>query len=103
MQTAGIATNNLIRGMFSSFTHPFQGPIRTLLSFVRQSARRLLLLWTLAELLEAELGSDELLARVETTKFRRVPGFGRKGPGYIILQHHDQPAWFRSIKIRELH
>ncbi len=53
------------------------------------------------KLLEAELGSDELLANVETTKFRKVPGFGRKGPGFIILQHHDQPAWFRSIKIRE--
>ncbi|MDA1273549.1 MAG: DUF1080 domain-containing protein [Verrucomicrobia bacterium] len=54
------------------------------------------------KLLEYELGSDELLARVETTKFRKVPGFGRKGPGHIVLQHHDHPAAFRNVKIREL-
>jgi len=55
-----------------------------------------------AKLLEYELGSPELLALVEKTKFRKVPGFGIKGPGHIVLQHHGSPAWFRSIKIREL-
>jgi len=54
-----------------------------------------------AKLLQYELGSDELLARVEKTKFRKVPGFGIKGPGYVVLQHHDHPAWFKNIKIRE--
>lgn len=55
------------------------------------------------KLLEYELGSEELLSKVEKTKFRKVPGFGLKGPGHIVLQHHNHPAWFRSIKIRELH
>ena len=54
------------------------------------------------KLLEYELGSSELLAKVEKTKFRRVPGFGLKGPGNIVLQHHNHPAWFQNIKIREL-
>jgi hypothetical protein len=54
------------------------------------------------KLLEYELGSKELLSKVETTKFRKVPGYGRRGSGHIVLQHHDSPAWFRNIKIREL-
>lgn len=54
------------------------------------------------KLIEYELGSDELLAKVEETKFRKVPGYGRKAPGYIVLQHHGSPAWFRNIRIREI-
>ena len=54
------------------------------------------------KLLEYELGSKELLGKVEETKFRKVPGYGRKGAGYIVLQHHGSPAWFRNIKIREI-
>jgi len=55
-----------------------------------------------SKLLEYELNSDEVLEKVEETKFRKVPGYGRKAPGYIVLQHHGSPAWFRNIKIREL-
>ena len=54
------------------------------------------------KLFEYELGSEETLKRVAATKFRAVPGFGKKGPGNIVLQHHGAPAWFRNIKIREL-
>ena len=54
------------------------------------------------KLFEYELGSEETLERVAATKFRAVPGFGKKGPGNIVLQHHGAPAWFRNIKIREL-
>ncbi len=56
-----------------------------------------------AKVVEYELGSKELLAKVEETKFRKVPGYGKKAPGYIVLQHHGSPAWFRNIKIREIH
>ena len=54
------------------------------------------------KMLEYELGSEETLERVAATKFRAVPGFGLKGPGNVVLQHHGAPAWFRNIKIREL-
>lgn len=54
------------------------------------------------KLLEYELGSPELLEQVDRTKFRRVPGFGIKGPGYIALTYHGSPAWYRDIKLREL-
>ena len=54
------------------------------------------------KILEYQLGTDEVLALVQQTKFRNVPGFGTKAPGYIVLTHHESPAWFRNIKIREL-
>lgn len=44
---------------------------------------------------------DEL---VENSKFKRFPGFteGIAHEGYIGLQDHGYPVWFRNIKIREL-
>jgi len=54
------------------------------------------------KLFECELGSEEMLERVEQTKFRRMPGYGYAGTGPIVLQHHGHPAWFRNLRIREL-
>ena len=54
------------------------------------------------KLLEFEFNSPDMLARVERTKFKRVPGFGLKGPGHIALTHHNHPVWYRNIKIRPL-
>ena len=54
------------------------------------------------KVLEYELASQRLLDTVEKTKFRRVPGFGRKAPGNIVLQHHGAPVWFRNVRIREM-
>ncbi len=53
------------------------------------------------KLLEYELASKALLDKVETTKFRKVPGYGRKAPGNIVLQHHGAPVWFRNVRILE--
>lgn len=52
------------------------------------------------KLFEFEMGSKDLLGRVANTKFRAMPGYGRKGPGPIVLQHHGSPAWFRNIRVR---
>ena len=52
------------------------------------------------KLFDFELGSKDLLSRVAKTKFSKMSGYGRKGPGPIVLQHHGSPAWFRNIKIR---
>lgn len=54
------------------------------------------------KLLEYEFNSPEMFARVEKTKFKRVPGFGFKGEGHIALTHHNHPVWYRNIKIRPL-
>ncbi len=44
---------------------------------------------------------DELIAN---SKFKNFPGFteGVSKEGYIGLQDHGYPVWFRNIKIREL-
>ncbi len=54
------------------------------------------------KLLEYEFNSPEMFARIEQTKFKRVPGFGFKGEGHIALTHHNHPVWYRNIKIRTL-
>ena len=55
-----------------------------------------------AKILEYEFNSPDMFARVEQTKFKRVPGFGFKGPGHIALTHHNHPVWYRNIKVRAL-
>ena len=54
------------------------------------------------KILEYEFNSPDFLRRVERTKFKRVPGFGFKGPGHIALTHHNHPVWYRNIKIRAI-
>ncbi len=54
------------------------------------------------KLLEYEFNSPDMFGRVERTKFKRVPGFGFKGPGHIALTHHNHPVWYRNIKIRTI-
>jgi hypothetical protein len=54
------------------------------------------------KVLEYELGSDAVLAAVQKSKFRRVPGFGTKVKGHILLTDHSDPASFRNVKIRDL-
>ena len=52
------------------------------------------------KLFEFEMGSRELLDKVQKTKFKRSPGYGIKGPGPIVLTHHGTPVWYRNLRIR---
>jgi hypothetical protein len=54
------------------------------------------------KVLEYECGSEAVQAAVARSKFRRVPGFGNKISGHILLTDHNREAWFRNIKIRPL-
>lgn len=54
------------------------------------------------KVLEYELGSPEVLAAVQQSKFKSVPGFGTRVKGHILLTYHNDPASFRNIKIRDL-
>ena len=55
-----------------------------------------------AKVLEYELGSEEVQAAVEKSKFKSVEGFGAKIKGHILLTDHKDEAAFRNVKIREL-
>ena len=56
-----------------------------------------------AKVLEYECGSEQVKAAVAKSKFRSVKGFGEKIKGHILLTDHRDEAWFRNLKIRELH
>jgi hypothetical protein len=53
------------------------------------------------KVLEYELGSDEVKAAVQKSKFKNVKDFGTHIKGRILLTDHQDEAWFRNIKIRE--
>ncbi len=52
--------------------------------------------------LDYELGSDAVKAGVAESKFKKYPDFGTKLTGHIMLTDHQDEAWYRNIKIREL-
>lgn len=54
------------------------------------------------KVLEYELGSDDLKARIAASKFKDMPRFAVEKEGYIGLQHHGEEAWFRNIRVREI-
>ena len=54
------------------------------------------------KVLEYELGSAEVKAAIAKTKFKDEPGFGEKIKGRIMLTDHDDEAWYRNLRIREL-
>jgi hypothetical protein len=54
------------------------------------------------KLLEYELWSPDWDARVKASKFATMPGYGRAKRGHIALQDHNDPVWYRNIRIRPL-
>jgi|HubBroStandDraft_6_1064221.scaffolds.fasta_scaffold169506_2 hypothetical protein len=54
------------------------------------------------KVVEYELGSAELKAEIEKSKFKKFPDFADKITGPILLTEHHDEAWFKNIKIREL-
>ncbi|MHA7108922.1 3-keto-disaccharide hydrolase [Sunxiuqinia elliptica] len=56
------------------------------------------------EVLSYTLWTPEWDKMVQNSKFKNFPGFteGIAREGYIGLQDHGYPIWFRNIKIREL-
>jgi hypothetical protein len=53
-----------------------------------------------AKVLDYELGSPEILAAVQDSKFSKTPGFGTRKLGHILLQDHGDAVCYRSIKIK---
>ena len=55
-----------------------------------------------AKVVEFDLGTPEMEARVAASKFKSIPGFADRRPGHIVLQDHGSAVWFRSLKVRPL-
>ena len=53
-------------------------------------------------LLEFEPYSKEWFLKRDSGKWDDYPNYGKFRKGYIALQDHDSPIWFRKIKIRKL-
>ena len=49
-----------------------------------------------------QLGSDEVKAGIEKSKFKGHPGFGEKVAGHIMLTYHQDESWYRNLRIREM-
>jgi hypothetical protein len=55
-----------------------------------------------AKVLEFELGSPEVMAAVQQSKFKKFPDFGTKITGPILLTEHHDAASYKNVKILEL-
>ena len=54
------------------------------------------------KVLEYTFGSDAVKAGVADSKFKKIPDFGTKLTGHIMLTDHNDEAWYRTVKIREI-
>jgi hypothetical protein len=54
------------------------------------------------KVVDFELGSPAMDSLVKASKYHVYPGFADRRMGHIILQDHNDEAWYRDIKIRLL-
>ena len=52
------------------------------------------------KIVEFDMGSDDLTARIAKSKYRREPNFGVKTKSPILLQDHGDEVAFRNLKVR---
>ena len=54
------------------------------------------------KIVSIERGSAEWDKLVANSKFAERPNYGKYDEGYIVLQDHLDPVWYRNIRIRHL-
>lgn len=54
------------------------------------------------KVLEYDRDSPEFRAIVAGSKFAVYPGYAERTEGYLLLQDHGFPVWYRNVKLREL-
>jgi hypothetical protein len=54
------------------------------------------------KIVEFDLGTPRMDSLLAKSKYRTIPGFADRRVGHVILQDHDDEAYYRDIKIREL-
>lgn len=48
---------------------------------------------------DAEIGSEEWEERISKSKFANWKEFGKSKRGHIAFQDHNDPVWYRNIRI----
>jgi hypothetical protein len=56
-----------------------------------------------AKVVQFELGTPRMDSLLAASKYHPIPGFADHRSGHIVLQDHGDEAYYRTIKIRELH
>jgi hypothetical protein len=51
---------------------------------------------------EFDLGTPYFDSLMAKSKYKSIAGFADHRAGHIVLQDHDEGAWYRNIKIREI-
>lgn len=54
------------------------------------------------KIVEVTMFDDTWKGRIANSKFKNMPNFGSYNVGHVALQDHDDPVWFKNIKIRKL-
>jgi len=54
------------------------------------------------KVVSVERGSQRWNELVAASKFSDMPRFARAQAGYIVLQDHGDPVWYRNIRVRKL-
>lgn len=54
------------------------------------------------KIVEYELWTEDWERRVAESKFATMPRYGRNTTGHLALQDHNDPVWFRNIKVKVL-
>ena len=49
-----------------------------------------------------EWGGSDVRSHIAASKFRDLPAFMSADVGGVVLQHHGEEVWFRSVRIRRL-
>ncbi|NND71564.1 MAG: DUF1080 domain-containing protein, partial [Rhodothermales bacterium] len=53
------------------------------------------------KLVDYVLGDADWQRRARSSKFIDMQAYGKLESGNIVLQDHDEPVWFRNIRIRK--
>jgi hypothetical protein len=56
-----------------------------------------------AKIVDFDLGTPRMDSLLAASKYHTIPGFADRRASHIVLQDHGDEAYYRSIKLRELH
>ncbi|MEZ5757090.1 MAG: DUF1080 domain-containing protein [Emcibacteraceae bacterium] len=52
--------------------------------------------------IDTTMWDDNWAALIADSKFATWPGFGKSKSGYLGLQDHTEPVWFKNLKVKKL-